>query len=119
MFLVVPRLEYWLVTWIREIAELFNDFYEYDPVSYTWSNLTDLSQFSSVYPPPRKSHGFASSGTKLYVFGGQVSKSGNMELISLSVPSLTQYTSRHDIKRFIFLGPGISCVEQSFRFFTE
>jgi hypothetical protein len=86
MFLVVPRLEYWLVTWIREIAELFNDFYEYDPVSYTWSNLTDLSQFSSVYPPPRKSHGFASSGTKLYVFGGQVSKSGNMELISLFCP---------------------------------
>ncbi len=79
-----------LVTWICWIAELFNDFYEYDPSSYTWTNLTDLSQFTSVIPPARKSHGFSSSETKLYVFGGLTSKSGELALEYVSVPSLTE-----------------------------
>ena len=58
------------------LSGLFDDFYEYDPISHTWSNLSDLKQFGPVKPTMRKSHGFVSANGKLYVFGGLVGQTG-------------------------------------------
>jgi hypothetical protein len=57
-------------------APLDNRFYEYDPSSRTWSDLTDVSQFGQTKPPARKAHGLSSSNGKLYMFGGETNESG-------------------------------------------
>ena len=57
-------------------ALLDNRFYEYDPATRTWTDLTDLLQFGKVTPPARKAHGLSSSNGKIYVFGGQTNISG-------------------------------------------
>ena len=45
-----------------------NDFYQLDPISMEWTNMTDLCWGN--LPTPRASFGFASTENKLYVFGG-------------------------------------------------
>jgi N-acetylneuraminic acid mutarotase len=57
-------------------APLDNRFYEYDPSSRTWLDLTDVSQFGQTKPPARKAHGLSSSNGKLYIFGGETNESG-------------------------------------------
>jgi hypothetical protein len=60
------------------LAGLYDDFHEYDLSSHTWSDLSNLNQFGTVKPSARKSHGFVSSGGKLFVFGGLTDTSGKV-----------------------------------------
>jgi hypothetical protein len=47
-----------------------NDFFAFDPVKMTWTNLSGL--VSGALPSPRHSFGFASAGGKIFVFGGEL-----------------------------------------------
>jgi hypothetical protein len=54
-------------------AEGLNDLHVYDPVAMAWIDLS--IGLSSTSPSPRRDHGFASAGGKLYVYGGANDKS--------------------------------------------
>ena len=47
---------------------LLGDFFQYDPVNISWTELTVA--VSGTPPLPREGHGFASAGSKLYLHGG-------------------------------------------------
>ena len=46
----------------------FNDLWQYDPVSFIWTELT--SSIQGIAPAQRDKLGLAAVGEKLYIFGG-------------------------------------------------
>jgi hypothetical protein len=59
-------------------AGYLGDLHVYNTVSMAW---TDISAASGIVPSPRRYHGFAAAGGKLYVHGG-VGPQGEMIILS-------------------------------------
>jgi hypothetical protein len=61
---------------------LYDDLYQYDPLSATMTNLTETGVITGTPPTPRMAHGFVAAGGELYVFGG-TSLEGTANLICI------------------------------------
>ena len=54
--------------WLQSAGDM-NDLHVYDPENRTWTNISISA--SGTPAPPRDSHGFTSTGGKIYVHGGE------------------------------------------------
>jgi hypothetical protein len=62
---------------------MYDDLFQYDPLSVTMTNLSESGVITGTPPTPRMAHGLVVAGGELFVFGGN-SLQGILELQSFT-----------------------------------